>query len=1419
MAYKKILFRRDTAANWTSENPTLAIGEIGLETDTDKIKLGDGSTAWNSLLYFYGSLDNSNLDQLQDVTYGSFATGQFLRWNGSAWVNDSSATASFTGAEIDAVRIGVTAAGEIDTTSGGLTLDSTSGTVTVDDNLVVTGNLTVSGTTTTVNTETVTIADNIIVLNSDETGSPTANAGIEIERGTSANVVLRWNESDDKWEITTDGSNYYTLARVLDVENSNALDTWHQPVRLATNAVLPNSPSYSAGSAGADGSGVGATLTATTYGRLVVDLQNANTGNRILVKNQGTATQNGVYTVTAQGSESEYWVLTRAADFDGSYTRQVAFGDAMYAAGGFANGLQMFAVSVDGSGANGQIVFGTDSISFEQISGTATIQAGNGLTATGNSIDVAVGAGLSVSANEVDLAAVAQSNNSASVPTSIFLTGVTVDGYGRVTGSSTASVEVALGSQTTGSYVASLNQGNGVTITNNDGEGATPTIAIGQDVSNTASVQFASVSAAAIAGALTGNVTGNVTGNASTASQWQTGRTITLSGDLTGSVTVDGSQNVTLAATVASDAISLGADTVGNYVVDVAAGTGVTVAHTQAEGSTATVSIGQSVATSATPTFAGINLNGNLVFEGATADEYETTITVTDPTADRTITIPNITGTVVTTGDSGTVTSTMIADGTIVDADINASAAIAPSKISGTAITAADTGTVTSTMIADGTIVNGDINASAAIALSKLASGTSGQIIVANASGVPTYVSESGDVTIDADGVTSISSGVIVNADINASAAIDDTKLATISTADKVSLSALNIDGGTDIGAALADADLIIVDDGGAGTNRKSAVTRVPEYVFSKVSGDVTIASNGAATIAANSVALGTDTTGNYVGTITAGTGVSSTGATSGEGIAHTISIGQSVATSASVTFARLETTGNVVVGGDLSVTGTLTTVNETNLAIEDTFIYLNDGSTTTNPDLGWAGNYNDGTYRHAGLFRDATDGKFKFFDSYTLEPTDPINTGHASYSAAPVVAETFESTIATGTAPISVSSSTVVTNLNADLLDGQHGSYYAPLASPTFTGTVTLPSGTVTSGMISDGTIVNADINASAAIALSKLATSTAGNIIVYNSSGVPTSVAETGDVTISDTGVTAISSGVIVNADINASAAIALSKLASGTSAQVILGNSSGVPTYTTVSGDVTISDTGVTAIGSGVIVNADVNASAAIAHSKLANATAGQVLLGTTTTGVITATTVSGDVTITGGGVTAIASGVVVDADINASAAITHSKLANITAGSVLMGNASNVPTATALSGDVTVNSSGVTAIASGVIVNADISSSAAIELGKLADVSTNAQTASYTLVLADKNKIVEISNASANTLTVPPNSSVAFPVGSQINVLQTGAGQTTITAGAGVTINGTPGLKVRAQWSYVTLIKRATDTWVAVGDLSA
>ena len=98
-------------------------------------------------------------------------------------------------------------------------------------------------------------------------------------------------------------------------------------------------------------------------------------------------------------------------------------------------------------------------------------------------------------------------------------------------------------------------------------------------------------------------------------------------------------------------------------------------------------------------------------------------------------------------------------------------------------------------------------------------------------------------------------------------------------------------------------------------------------------------------------------------------------------------------------------------------------------------------------------------------------------------------------------------------------------------------------------------------------------------------------------------------------------------------------------------------------------------------------------------------------------------------------------------------------------------------------------------------------------------TNAQSASYTLVLADAGTAIDIGSASSTTVTVPPNASVAFPVGTVIEVCRYGTGAVTIAAGAGVTIRSRGSLMaVAAQYSSVSLRKRATDEWILVGDLS-
>lgn len=96
----------------------------------------------------------------------------------------------------------------------------------------------------------------------------------------------------------------------------------------------------------------------------------------------------------------------------------------------------------------------------------------------------------------------------------------------------------------------------------------------------------------------------------------------------------------------------------------------------------------------------------------------------------------------------------------------------------------------------------------------------------------------------------------------------------------------------------------------------------------------------------------------------------------------------------------------------------------------------------------------------------------------------------------------------------------------------------------------------------------------------------------------------------------------------------------------------------------------------------------------------------------------------------------------------------------------------------------------------------------------------KTASYTLSdLAERDTIVEISSQSATTLTIPADLDVNYPVGTTLDIIQTGSGQVTIAGANGVTVNATPGLKLRTQWSSATLLKRAANTWLAFGDLSA
>jgi hypothetical protein len=103
-------------------------------------------------------------------------------------------------------------------------------------------------------------------------------------------------------------------------------------------------------------------------------------------------------------------------------------------------------------------------------------------------------------------------------------------------------------------------------------------------------------------------------------------------------------------------------------------------------------------------------------------------------------------------------------------------------------------------------------------------------------------------------------------------------------------------------------------------------------------------------------------------------------------------------------------------------------------------------------------------------------------------------------------------------------------------------------------------------------------------------------------------------------------------------------------------------------------------------------------------------------------------------------------------------------------------------------------------------------------KIIDIVT--KSGAYTLASGDENELIQLSGSSSYTISIPTDETFNFAIGTQINLLSTGTGVITIAAvtPGTTTVNATPGLKLRAQWSSATLIKRAANTWVAIGDLA-
>jgi hypothetical protein len=329
---------------------------------------------------------------------------------------------------------------------------------------------------------------------------------------------------------------------------------YHQACRAETTANL--NATYSNGS-----SGVGATLTnAGTQAALVLDGVTLVATDRVMVQDQTNTAHNGVYTVTTVGSGSTNWVLTRATDAD-SYSPSdpdaLGEGDAFFITEGTVHGGELDVMTT-----SGVITFGTTGIVFAQVSDAPIYTAG---------------AGLSISGTEFSLVTPVTSATALATARTIGMTGdvvwtsATFDGTGNVTGVATIQPNsVALGTDTTGSYVgAGATSGTGLSGSLS-GEGGTFTVTSNATNANTASTIVARDGSGNFSA---GTITGALSGNATTATSLASGRTIGMTGDVVWtSASFDGSGNVTGTATIQANSVALGTDTTGNYVSSIANG-------------------------------------------------------------------------------------------------------------------------------------------------------------------------------------------------------------------------------------------------------------------------------------------------------------------------------------------------------------------------------------------------------------------------------------------------------------------------------------------------------------------------------------------------------------------------------------------------------------------------------------------------------------------------------------------------------------------------------------------------------------------------------------------------------------------------------------------------------------------------------